>query len=106
MSRLKSLDMRDLDKTERVPSEPPLHEETSKLAFCPLLLEYEGKSMCGRVSCKACDLPNLEYEGLETGWFCTRCWYDLKALPYWGDGKCDGCGQESSVLTLCEIPNE
>ena len=107
LKRLRSLNTSGLGIGE-VPTDLPHGEETSNLAFCPLLVKYVGKGMCGNVDCGRCELPALEYEDIETRHLCTVCAKEAFVLPYYGDGECDWCGFESSILMLCqvEVPEE
>lgn len=101
-SELKKLDVYALSHGE-VPTSLPTREEPSNLAFCPLLVKYAGKGMCGHVNCRTCELPALEYEHVDYLWLCTRCADGVRVLPYWGDGRCECCGKESFVLMMCRI---
>ena len=74
------------------------------LAFCPLLFKHARKGYCSRVACRDCKLPAAEFEDREIAWLCTTCSDEaLEYLPYWGDGRCEGCGAESGVLLLCVL---
>jgi len=104
MSKLRELDMGGLRASDEVPEKIRTREETSSLAFCPLLVKYVGRGMCGDVDCRNCKLPYAEYDDVETGWFCTTCAREnVCVLPYYGNGRCTGCGRESCILMLCEV---
>ena len=91
-------------KVHPLPEKRPTIQETSNLAFCPLLLKYSQKGYCSNVACRECGLPKREYK--DTLWLCSLCSSAFTALPYWGDGLCEGCGIESAVLILTQLPNE
>jgi hypothetical protein len=85
-----------------VPEERPILEEVSNAAFCPLLLKYAQKGYCSRVDCRSCSLVREEF-GEDVVWLCTLCSDGLRAFPYWGNGKCEACGEERAVLTLFRV---
>jgi hypothetical protein len=103
MEQLRKLDLRGLRRRKVPTSVPKGDTETSNLAFCPLLVKYRDKGMCGRVDCRHCELPYLEYEERAIAWLCSVCAAKVPSLPYHGDGECEGCGYESSVLMLCDL---
>ena len=104
MARLRELDMGELSADTTIPETAPTKEQTSALAFCPLLVKYSGRGMCGDVDCRNCDLPRVEFEDIETGWFCSTCADEnTYVLPYYGNGRCTGCGRETCILMLCEV---
>lgn len=102
LDRLRSLDVEGLEP-QRVPETVRAVDEPVKLAYCPLLAAHSDRSLCSVVDCRRCAFPRLEFEDIDTAWLCTKCAERARALPYWGDGKCEGCGYESSVLILCEV---
>lgn len=102
MSRRRRLDMDEL-AVPPVPTERGNVDTVVNLAFCPLLLKYADKGMCSYVACSECRYPLIEYENIETQWLCTTCAEPHKPLPYWGDGKCDGCGRPGWSLMLCAV---
>lgn len=97
---LRKMNLGGLQLHQRVPTALPKGAETSNLAFCPLLLKYADKGLCGKVDCRNCEFPYLEYGDVSFQWLCSSCGTGLRALPYFGDGECEGCGLDFCILTM------
>lgn len=103
MSKLRELDLRGLRRRKVPTAISKGRTEAANLAFCPLLLKYEDKGMCGSVNCRECELPYLEYENVDFAWLCTVCARGTRALPYFGGGECEICGLEFCVLGMSAL---
>ena len=84
-----------LRPAEEIPDSEAGATEAAKLAFCPSLFETTGRGLCGFVSCGEC-----RYAPEGQGWLCATCAKTEQTLPYYADGACSKCTDQSIVLSL------
>lgn len=77
-------------------------DETSALAYCPILHEMTGKTMCSLVDCGDCRYLDEVFPPEEVCWMCSACSVGQDVQLFWADGECAGCGKQSSVLQLVD----
>lgn len=78
--------------------DPTAEGASANASYCPVRSWHADERMCADVRCGECRF--LRTEVPEQTWVCSSCTAGLLSLPYWKEGECDVCGEESIVLRL------